>query len=110
MRVNDAMVNEGALRIQAYHLTAGAVTRIQRQHAFRIQLDPRFQDSSIVVSGPGIRYYAGFPVDAPGGQRIGALCVFDTVPHAADDIDVELLRGLAQLVQDELALPSDPRR
>ncbi len=74
------------------------------------RLDPRFQDSSIVVSGPGIRYYAGFPVDAPGGQHIGALCVFDTMPHAADDIDVELLRGLAQLVQDELALPSDPRR
>lgn len=42
-----------------------------------------------------IRFYAGYPIDSPEGQRIGALCIVDTKPRDFDDTDRALLRDLA---------------
>ena len=64
--------------------------------------DDRFRQNPVVVGGPKIRFYAGFPIESPSGERIGALCVFDPHPRAADDVDQVLLRELALLVQREL--------
>lgn len=49
-----------------------------------------------------VRFYAGFPVEAPSGERIGALCVYDPLPRDAGEVDEVLLRELAMLVQAEL--------
>lgn len=65
-------------------------------------IDPQFRDNPLVVGEPYIRFYAGFPVESPSGERIGALCVFDPMPRPAGEIDLVLLRELALAVQGEL--------
>jgi PAS domain S-box-containing protein len=44
--------------------------------------DPRFAENPLVVSGPKIRFYAGYPLISQEGYRIGALCVLDSKPHS----------------------------
>jgi GAF domain-containing protein len=66
--------------------------------------DERFASAALVTGPAGLRYYAGYPVEAPDGTRIGALCVFDRTPRDADqgEADLEVLRELALLAQREL--------
>jgi len=66
------------------------------------RLDERFHNNPLVVAGPQLRFYAGFPIEAPSGERIGALCVYDHAPRPAREVDVVLLRELALLLQNEL--------
>lgn len=66
------------------------------------RLDPRFRDNIYVTGEPGIRFYAGHALEAQGGERIGALCVFDTVPREFSALEQNLLRDLAFWVQNEL--------
>ena len=68
--------------------------------------DDRFRESPLVLGDPRIRFYAGFPIESPSGERIGAPCVFDPEPRAATDVDRALLRELALLVQLELRVPT----
>lgn len=67
--------------------------------------DERFDANDIVREGAGIRFYAGYPLRAPDGNLIGALCVFDPAPRDADDIDVATLRDLALMIEAELLAP-----
>ncbi|TFD48314.1 GAF domain-containing protein [Cryobacterium frigoriphilum] len=67
--------------------------------------DERFRENPLVLGDPRIRFYAGFPIESPSGERIGALCVFDPEPRPATDVDRALLRELALLVQRELRSP-----
>jgi hypothetical protein len=62
----------------------------------------RFWNHPLVRGEPHIRFYAGFPVESPTGERIGALCVFDPEPRSATEVDRELLRELALMVEREL--------
>jgi len=64
--------------------------------------DERFSDNPLVAGDPGIRFYAGFPIESPSGERIGALCVYDPKPRVASDVDETMLRQLALLIQAEL--------
>lgn len=64
--------------------------------------DERFRENPLVTGNPHIRFYAGFPIDSPDGERVGALCILDPEPRRMEDIDISLLRELAQLVQAEL--------
>lgn len=68
-------------------------------------LDERFRESPLVVGEPHIRFYAGFPIESPSGERIGALCVFDPEPRPGGEVDLVLLRELALMVQRELRHP-----
>ncbi|MGH1550331.1 PP2C family protein-serine/threonine phosphatase [Leifsonia poae] len=64
--------------------------------------DDRFADNPFVVGDPHLRFYAGEPLHAPGGEAVGTLCVLDTVPHTLSPEQERVLRDLADWVQDEL--------
>jgi hypothetical protein len=64
--------------------------------------DERFRGRSYVSGPPYTRFYAGFPIEAPSGERIGALCVFDPKPRSDSSVDAVILRQLALMIQDEL--------
>ncbi|MBO1079065.1 PAS domain S-box protein [Roseomonas haemaphysalidis] len=67
-------------------------------------LDPRFADNPLVTGAPGIRFYAGEPLDVDG-HRLGALCVIDTKPHAGlDERQRFVLKTLAAQVVSQIAL------
>jgi diguanylate cyclase (GGDEF)-like protein len=65
--------------------------------------DERFRDNPVVTDAPGVRFYAGCPVSAPNGSRLGTLCVLDTVPRQIGPEDVDMICELARLVEDELS-------
>ncbi|MBX3098429.1 MAG: GAF domain-containing protein [Salinibacterium sp.] len=54
------------------------------------------------VQDYGVRFYAAYPIEAPSGERIGTLCLFDGAPREFSMKDRALLRGLALQVQAEL--------
>jgi GAF domain-containing protein len=62
--------------------------------------DVRFQNNPLVTGGPNIRFYAGAALMTPEGQRIGTLCIIDTLPHpeGLDDHEQRLLQTMAQEV------------
>lgn len=64
--------------------------------------DQRFADNPLVTNLPGIRFYAGQPIHAPDGSRVGTLCLIDRTPREFSQADVEILRDLAALVDAEL--------
>ena len=65
-------------------------------------IDPRFQDHVLVVGQPHVRFYAGYPLEAPGGERLGAICLIDPLPRAFSPEEEVLLRDLAVWVQNDL--------
>ena len=65
--------------------------------------DERFADNPLVTGDPNIRFYAGCPLRAPDGQKLGTLCIIDSVPREFDHDDATALRDLASLVEGELA-------
>jgi GAF domain-containing protein len=78
---------------------------IQRREHFAVEnaaLDPRFVENPMVAGPPHLRFYAGYPIEAPNGTRVGTLSVFDPHPRGFSDADAALLRGLALMVQNEL--------
>ncbi|UXH78162.1 GGDEF domain-containing protein [Roseateles amylovorans] len=66
-------------------------------------LDPRFADNPLVTGPPHIRFYAGCPVRAPSGHRLGTLCLIDHVARGFDVDDQATLRDLASLVEQQFA-------
>jgi hypothetical protein len=80
-------------------------TTIQRPGAYIVEdAIPDFEHASWVAGAEQIRSYAGYPVEAPGGQRVGALCVMDRSPRHFTPDDVATLRDLALRAQRELWL------
>jgi GAF domain-containing protein len=65
-------------------------------------LDERFFDNPLVIGAPHIRFYAGAPLELEGGQRLGTLCLIDTVPRTLDELDLAILGSLRDLVVSEL--------
>jgi GAF domain-containing protein len=70
--------------------------------------DPRFRDNALVVGPPFLRFYAGYPIEAPNGVRVGTLSVFHATPRGFSSDDAALLRGLALMVQNELRSSPPP--
>ncbi|HET6919788.1 MAG TPA: SpoIIE family protein phosphatase, partial [Jiangellaceae bacterium] len=66
-----------------------------------------FQSIPAVTGEDPLRFYAGQPLRAPGGERVGSLCILDTKPHSIDAGDLGLLRDLADLVEKELAMSAE---
>ena len=65
--------------------------------------DPRFASYPGVAAEGGVRFYAGQPLHAPGGARVGSLCIVDTRARTLDDNQLAILRELADFVETELA-------
>ncbi len=67
--------------------------------------DPRFLDNPLVVGPPGIRFYAGMPLQSGTGRKLGTLCLIDQSPRRFDEDDVRRLHDLAAWAERELNLP-----
>ncbi|MDX1491071.1 MAG: sensor domain-containing diguanylate cyclase [Pseudohongiellaceae bacterium] len=66
-------------------------------------LDERFDDNPLVLDSPNIRFYAGCPLRAINGQRLGTLCIIDEKPREFSQEDCAALQDLAIIVEREMA-------
>lgn len=64
--------------------------------------DPRWARNPFVEGDPHLRFYAGHPLSARGGERIGTLCILDTKPRHLDARQERMLRDLSGWVQSEI--------
>ena len=65
--------------------------------------DQRFHDNPVVVGDPKIRFYAGCSLNV-NGFKMGTFCVFDKKPRPFTSEDRQLLKDLAGLAEQELAV------
>jgi hypothetical protein len=80
-------------------------TTIQRPGAYVIEdldADPAYRDSSWTADDGHARFYAGYPLEAPGGERVGALCVMNRSPRRFTPDETATLRDLALRAQQVL--------
>ena len=68
--------------------------------------DDRFADNPLVTGEPRVRFYAGAPLTLKNGTHAGTLCVIDHRARNLDNGQLQLLRDLAKLVEQEF----QPRR
>jgi sigma-B regulation protein RsbU (phosphoserine phosphatase) len=66
--------------------------------------DVRFHDNPLVTGEPHIRFYAGHPLNGPGGEKVGTLCIADRRPRNLEASEFEALREMARIVERELGL------
>lgn len=64
--------------------------------------DPRFCDNPLVANAPFIRFYAGQPLRASDGSKVGTLCLIDQKPRSFSTADKASLRDLAIMMENEL--------
>ncbi|KAA1426398.1 PP2C family protein-serine/threonine phosphatase [Nocardioides antri] len=68
-----------------------------------LRTDPAWAGHPVTQEG-SVGYYAGAPLRAPGGHRIGALCLVDVAPRRELSVGEQaMLRDLAGWVERELA-------
>jgi diguanylate cyclase (GGDEF)-like protein len=69
-------------------------------------LDSRFSQCMIVQGEPHVRFYAGISIRAPGGARVGALCVMSAQPATLTVAQGEIMQHLRAMIDNDLALRS----
>ena len=65
---------------------------------------PDFADNPLVTGHPNIRFYAGAPLRAPNGERVGTLCIIDDHPRELNAGDRATMRDFANWVEGEFAV------
>ena len=72
--------------------------------------DPRARNHPLVSDGPGVRFYAGAPIIAADGHRLGVVAALDTGPRQLTETQTTVLAQLAALVVEHLprAIPRQP--
>ncbi|KAL3943031.1 MAG: hypothetical protein SGBAC_002890 [Bacillariaceae sp.] len=67
-------------------------------------VDPRFKDNPFVAGEANIRFYAGAPLIAPEGHKLGTFCIIDvkTRPEGLDFEAKQNLRELSAMAVDIL--------
>ena len=58
--------------------------------------DERFRDSPLVSEDPNIRFYAGVPLVASGGEAVGTFCVMDHQPRELSEYQITALQSLSR--------------
>ncbi|PSQ57118.1 small GAF containing sensor [Halobacteriales archaeon SW_7_71_33] len=81
-----------------YAILEEGVTVVEDLHE-----DPRFADNE-AIEASGLRFYAGAPVVALDGSKIGTFCLFDFAPRSLSAEDRALLELFAAEAGDQLAL------
>ena len=66
--------------------------------------NPDFADNPLVTGEPNIRFYAGCPIRAENGSKLGTLCIIDTKPRAMTLSERDQLKSLAAWVEHELRM------
>ena len=66
--------------------------------------DVRFKNNPLVTGAPKIRFYAGVPLIALGGQPLGTLCVLDRKPRQLRAEQKRALQILARHVMSQLEM------
>ena len=81
-----------------YAILEEGVTVVEDLHE-----DPRFADNE-TIEASGLRFYAGAPVVAPDGSKIGTFCLFDLAPRSLSTEEQAMLELFAAEAGDQLAL------
>lgn len=68
------------------------------------RIDPRFAANPLVTGDPGIRSYVGVPLRTPDGYNVGSICAIDTRTRDFGPEQVEILRGLAPIIVEQMEL------
>jgi len=66
------------------------------------RLDPRFADNPLVTGHPHVVFYAGKPLNGPGGHKLGTLCLIDHQARTFGPEEQAALIDLAAWVELEL--------
>jgi diguanylate cyclase (GGDEF)-like protein len=64
--------------------------------------DERFADNPDVLSGPCMRFYAGYPLYALDGSALGAFCIADRQPRELSISEQQVLRALGMWVETKI--------
>jgi diguanylate cyclase (GGDEF)-like protein len=72
--------------------------------------DIRFADNPLVTDSPGMRAYAGTPLEPAPDVRVGTLCVIDRTPRTYDTATLKALRGIGNAVTALLVAHRDQLR
>ncbi|MCX7357407.1 MAG: MBL fold metallo-hydrolase [Alphaproteobacteria bacterium] len=64
--------------------------------------DDRFAENPVVLGDPHVRFYAGIPLHAADGARVGAFCIVDSKPRTLSAAQLRMLKDMARLVEEEL--------
>lgn len=65
--------------------------------------DHRFRDNPLVKADPNIRFYAGYPLKVNNGSALGTLCIIDDQPRKFGAEDLQLLKDLGVMAEQEIA-------
>ncbi len=93
----DAKETSREVSFCAHSVTSGAPLIVQDTLS-----DERFAENPLVVSGPRIRFYAGFPLFHSSGSCMGTLCLIDSRPRHFSDSTIQQFAHLTGLIQQEL--------
>jgi phosphoribosyl 1,2-cyclic phosphodiesterase/CheY-like chemotaxis protein len=64
--------------------------------------DDRFAENPVVLGDPHVRFYAGIPLHAADGARVGAFCIVDSKPRNLSAAQLGMLKDMARLIEEEL--------
>jgi PAS domain S-box-containing protein len=86
---------------------------ILQNRIFEVQdakTDRRFRLNPLVEFEPHIRFYAGVPLVATGGHKLGTICVIDREPKKLSRIQRELLMTLSRSVMEYIGHNRERKR
>ncbi len=63
--------------------------------------DVRFKNNPLVTKEPKIVFYAGMPLSTKSGVALGTLCVLDSKPHVLSPFQINALKSLSKLVEQQ---------